>query len=397
MKLSQVNRRALCRLAAIGLVLVLGCMAANAQINALYLESNIGNVENMNSVYGYSIDTTTGDLTALPGSPYLSGGTGIYNPTQTGLAFDLDDEVIVNPEKTLLFAVNMHSNNVSVYQINSDGTLTLAPGSPVASGGQEPGSLALLDNPAGQSLLTVVNHDQDAGQTQIGPNLATFQVDNVTGALTPTGTTIPLPLGSAPSQAIVGKAKLEFVDMFMNSSINLYRMKASGAMTLLATAGNPSGNPILGLRHHPTQAVIYAAMPGDIAIGIYRYAPVSGQLKYIKSVPDPGMAVCWLTINAAGTVLYAGESVSQTITVFNIANPANPIQVQHVTLMPGGNAGLTNLALDPTEHWLYGSKGNTLHIFAVNPTDGTLTESHAPFSLPQPTGEIAQGLVTISK
>src|SRR5439155_9050586 len=46
-----------------------------AQVNAVYVESNVGKTANKNSVYAFANDGT-GKLKQIIGSPYLTGGTG---------------------------------------------------------------------------------------------------------------------------------------------------------------------------------------------------------------------------------------------------------------------------------------------------------------------------------
>ncbi|MBA3916900.1 MAG: hypothetical protein H0X25_24270 [Acidobacteriales bacterium] len=167
------------------LVLTLATLAASAfaQTNLIYVESNIGSVSSMNSVIGYSNDGS-GQLTPLPGSPYLTHGTGVYSPTDHN-PFFADGQVITNPEGTLLFAVNGHTNSIAAFNINSDGSLTTVAGSPFSSGGRQPAGLGFADNvlPSNTSVLTVVNKDLDVSQPAGVPNYKTFKV-STSGTLT---------------------------------------------------------------------------------------------------------------------------------------------------------------------------------------------------------------------
>jgi len=69
-------------------------------------------------LYGYSIDST-GQLTALTGSPYTLSSGGY--------------SIAADPAGKLLFVGGQ--GEIMVYTINADGSLTTAPGSPVSSGG----------------------------------------------------------------------------------------------------------------------------------------------------------------------------------------------------------------------------------------------------------------------
>ena len=89
-------------------------------------------------------------------SPYLTGGTGVRDLTHSLATFANDTPVIANREHTLLFAVNEGSNNIAVFRIGLYGDLTPVVGSPFASGGYQPVSLALV-----RDMLTVVNKNGD--------------------------------------------------------------------------------------------------------------------------------------------------------------------------------------------------------------------------------------------
>src|SRR6516162_7082847 len=85
------------------LLVLLLATYAQAQHTVIYVESNIGQVANMNSVYAW-VNDGAGHLSALSGSPFLTGGTGNYVPQKAvATVFQADQEVVINPlNKTLL-------------------------------------------------------------------------------------------------------------------------------------------------------------------------------------------------------------------------------------------------------------------------------------------------------
>ena len=115
------------RLVALALLSPLVPSLAPAATSYLYIESNIGQAADQNSILAYSNDGA-GNLTALPGSPYFTGGTGVYDPTVGPTEFDADQQVIADKTGRLLYAVNGDSNSVAAFQIGSDGTLTAVAG-----------------------------------------------------------------------------------------------------------------------------------------------------------------------------------------------------------------------------------------------------------------------------
>ena len=399
----------LCLLGLVGLV---GGAGVQAQTNAVYLNANIGTVSNANVVLGYSNDGT-GNLTPLPGSPYLTGGTGSAPAVgmSLGLQTDDDQQVIVNKAGTVLLTVNGFSNTVAVFTINSDASLTPIAGSPYTSGGPQPASLGLFDGilASGSSFLVVVNKESDPNQVNPKqPNFQTFTMAS-DGTLTHNvGSQVTLPYGASPSQAAIGQQHLVFGMQFAGggvvgvpSQIYSYRIRSNGTLKLNSTVQTPTGNIFLGEVVHPTQTILYAALPADSQIAVYQYSIPGGILTYQTSVANPGMLACWLAINAAGTRLYSGESASNSITVYDLTNPLLPVQLQHLTLTPTtANSAVTVMRFDPTGQFLYAISNSptssSLHVMNVA-SDGTMTETLAPLTLPVPSGNFPIGLATLMK
>src|SRR5581483_914866 len=87
-------------------LLVAGCFqSAAAQGNFVYVNSNYGRTAGMNSVMGFKNDGF-GNLSPVPGSPFLTHGTGVFDPHGTLNPTDADQQVIVDPQGTFLYAVN---------------------------------------------------------------------------------------------------------------------------------------------------------------------------------------------------------------------------------------------------------------------------------------------------
>jgi hypothetical protein len=78
------------------------------------------------ALYAWSIDPTTGGLTAISGSPYTAPFLSDY-----GLGVG-QANMITNPAGTLLFISDTLQNEIYVYTIGSGGVLTLVTGSPFA-------------------------------------------------------------------------------------------------------------------------------------------------------------------------------------------------------------------------------------------------------------------------
>ncbi len=117
--------------------------------------------QNSNDVSAYSVDATTGALTAIAGSPFAAGA----NPS--GVAFDY-----LGTEE-FAYVVNAGSNNVSAYSVNmTTGALTAVAGSPFATG-TDPDRLS-FDSSGDFAYLA--NHGS--------ASVSAFSINATTGALT---------------------------------------------------------------------------------------------------------------------------------------------------------------------------------------------------------------------
>ncbi len=371
--------------------------------NFVYVESNdpAGN-----AIFGFKRQPD-GSLVPLPKSPYPAGGLGI-TPTFALGPFDSDQNVIVNPDHTLLFAVNGGSNSIAVFSIAANGVLMPVAGSPFASGGSNPVSVGL----AGDTLC-VVNQDQDPDHPGLFlPNYTSFRVTSG-GKLTPiTKSTFYVDAGSSPSQALISPDdQVLFGAEFLGGLLRTFTIANNGRLSPGVVRSLPPGefagtgappNP-LGLAVHPTLPLLYVDFVTISRIGVYRYTP-AGNLHFVRSVPDSGVAPCWALVNKKGTRLYASNTGDSSITVFDIGiDPTEPIEIQKVSLRTTGNC--FQFALDSTESFLHvvtqqsaaseNVTANGLNVLKVA-ADGTLTEvPSSPTLLPVPNLVRPQGVAAL--
>ncbi|MBA3916235.1 MAG: beta-propeller fold lactonase family protein [Acidobacteriales bacterium] len=390
------------------LAVALVCLIAAsgfAQLDLLYINANIGACPtcqtNANQVLAYTLNTKMGKLTRVLG-PFTTGGSGVYrNPP--GSEIDADQQVIVNQAGTLLFAVDGNSDDIAVFTINSDGSLTAVAGSPFASNGPQPASLGLLEDPkigGGNSILVVANKDNDPLQPPTAPNFSTFLV-SPTGVLTlNTNATTALPSGSSPSQALINQKGDLLLGMLYygtnnHASLTSYRIKINGSLSAIATVNPPNnGKNFLGEVEHPTTSALYTGLPDQNDVGIYQFGIVAGTIAFDKTVTVPGKLPGWMTINKKGTRLYVSDNSSSSVTVYKTSSSLSPAELQNFVLSSGGSFGATSIALDPTETYLFVLAGNTLHELTLL-SDGTLSETIAAHLLPIPAGTIPTGMTAL--
>lgn len=114
----------------------------------------------LNCVSVFSLDSGTGALTEVPGSPFASG--------------DGPGAIAIDPSGKFVFVGNTAGNSLSAYTIDASGNLKPVAGTPLALGtNTQPSSIAV--DPAGKLVYVSIVPKQVAG----------FAIDPGTGALTP--------------------------------------------------------------------------------------------------------------------------------------------------------------------------------------------------------------------
>lgn len=368
----------------------------------VYVETNS---PDGNAVLAYNRDPR-GRLSLM--GTYPTGGTGVFDASLQLGPFDSDQNLIVNPERTHLFAVNSGSNSIAVFNIHNNGALTPVAGSPFPSGGRNPVSIGLA-----RDVLAVVNKGMDPAQPAGAANYTAFRV-TPQGQLTTLLSTETIDPAISATQALVSPSKqLVFGADFLGGLLRSFLVRPDGALLQTGLVAPPAfeanGTTTaalpLGLAAHPTQPLIYVGHVTVSRIGLYTYDE-RGHLTFIRSVPDSGTAVCWLASNAAGTRLYASNTGDNSITVYDTSSPFNPVEIQHLLLKGSGSA--FQIALDPAEAYLYVvtqratgdtplGEGNNLHVLSINVATGRLSQNaHSIIPLDvQPLGTRPQGVVAM--
>ena len=171
---------------------------------------------NANTISAYSVDTSTGVQTQIPGSPFPAGPNPYF--------------VAVHPSGNFLYADNGNGQSVSAYSLDSmTGALTQIAGSPFTVG-SIPKGMAL--DPTGKYAF-VANSDSN--------NMSGFTIVSTTGALEPIAGS-PFPTGTTPDWAIVDPlSKFLYVVNFSSNNISVFAIDpTSGFLTSVGTV--PAGS-----------------------------------------------------------------------------------------------------------------------------------------------------------
>ncbi len=370
----------------------------NIPTNVVYVQSN-NPLPGKNSVLAYSRNPVTGVLTELPGSPFLTGGTGWLNGAEVLGPDDTDHEIVATPDHRFLYVTNQGSNTIAAFAIQSDGSLKAVPGSPFPSGGVGPGSIGIDGY-----LLFVANRGD-----QSGANPGTHKPDYASFLILPEGSLFPLPwpqpalsLGASPTVALIAPGGQLMFDshLFENSfvippgfpafvppfssELHSYKVNPIGQLTPAAQTAPPFPPIppfILGLQVHPTKKILYAGYVVAGLLATYTYDD-NGNLTFVGTTAGaPNNGLCWIAISPDAQNLYTSDAITDQIDVYSIAaDPLHPVLVQTVNLAGTKNPVDFNTIgtfFDTTPFQLQVSPdGKFLQVVnheTSNPTGGNLT------------------------
>ena len=326
-----------------------------------------------NQIFGFQVNELTGALTVLPGFPVGTGGNGSGVTDSEHLAYD--------PANSRLYAVNLGSHTISAYSLNlTTGALTALPYSPISLGTGFWNCLAV--HPTGSPLVVgdgsanrqVASFNiTDSGATaaagspfatgtsepssfafsrdgnylyaggNFGPDIAGFSVNAGTGVLT----ALPgSPFNSGASNPVAyatDSAGRLFVSHVFANQIRVFTTSAG---LLSPVLGNPF---ISGLTQadrgllHPAGYYLVADRTGN-RVGVYRIdgSGPSTTLTAVGGSPfaSGGLFTNLLALNQSGAFLFAANGDSRNITAFNVnagtGELTNPVTQAANTLGPTG-------------------------------------------------------------
>ena len=223
--------------------------------------------------------------------------------------------------------------------------------------GSDPVSMGLHGD-----VLVVVNKDSDPAQNAnlVQPNYTTFRVSR-SGALTPiSGSTVSVAYGSSPSQALVAsQGPFVFGADFLGGLLQSFYLDSQGrlhqnlpqALPSSLFTGQTVAHEPLGMRTNPNAPVLYVNITPLSEVTVYSYFGF-GPPSFVTAVSDSGKAPCWATVNPSGTRLYLTNTGDNSIEVYDLTNPFNPVDIQHFVMDSTIGAAFSSV-IDASDQWLY--------------------------------------------
>jgi 6-phosphogluconolactonase len=353
------------------------------------------NTAGSNTVAGYA-EGPNGSLTALPGSPFAVGGAGF------GQGLGSQNSIEATSNGRYLLVSDGGSNEISVLNINTDGSLTPVPNSPFPSGGTKPVSIAEHGN-----LVYVANDGVAATATAPATpaDYAGFSL-SFAGQLAPLATA-PVQVPSAANDlgdVLINRSGTNLVGTEVSSGlIDSFSLNAQGALSadtqVPAQVAGPFGSAFRPT--DPNQLYVSDAHGGTLAGAVSAYnVATNSVLTPIGSSPfaDQQTAPCWAAISPNGQYLFAANAGSGSYSSYAI-NFDGSLTLLGDLPMPTLSNGKAPTPLDTTVDALgrnlYGIDNGLPGVSMIHLNDGYMLASPtSPVALPAgatPSGIVAVG------
>jgi 6-phosphogluconolactonase (cycloisomerase 2 family) len=267
--------------------------------------------DNAGSISVFSINATTGALTAVTGSPFTGSGPA--------------NNIAINPAGTSLFVA---ANGVNAYSINATtGALTAVSGSPFTT---PVAPYGVTVDPTGKFLYASIFGNLTT--TQTAPDVITFSIGS-TGALTQLsaqgvdgnqGEALALTTGS---KAVTYTPKFAYVTNEIDSTISEFTINDStGALTAVTGSPISDTNGPFAVAATPSGAFVYTAdynsSTSAFAVSEYSVNATTGALTLVSGSPITGFgAIAGITVDPTSSYLLVADATNEVIDTYTI-NPA---------------------------------------------------------------------------
>ncbi len=309
-----------------------------------------------NNVSAYSINSATGLLTAVAGSPFVAG----TNPTAAA----------VDPKGKFVYVANASSSNVSAFNINAaTGVLTAVAGSPFAAG-NEPRAVT-------------VDPDGKFAYVSTFSEIAAFAIDPVTGALTSVASS-PFAATSNPDPqgiAIDPSGNFAFVANGNNNNLlNLIINQTTGALTFPAgpvPSTTLAGSYPISTVVDPSGRFVYVANLAANSVSALRIntSPANGGFTAPPGVPvAAGTTPATVTVEPGGKYAYTANRGSNNVSAYSIDLVTGALKTLLGSPFAAGTSP-NSIKVDSSGKFAYTANGtsNNVSAFNINPGTGALT------------------------
>lgn len=330
------------------------------------------NTTEMNLVVAFNRDMN-GLLTFVASYPTQGKGTGTKEVSTATTIDGIDPlhsegSLTLSREGRFLFAVNAGSHSISSFIVTENGRLIFA--DVKASGGAQPNSIGVFGN-----LLYVSNVGYP--DNQFPSNISGFYIEE-DGRLTPVpGSTHSLStINAQPAQVLFSPDGSKIVIPELTTDrLSVFNVNKNGTVT--GPMINESNGKMPFGSYFLSSGLLLVTEAGPNALSSYSLSE-KGILHVISGSVSTGQkATCWVTTTKNERFAYATNTLSGTITIYQINSIGALTVLGHVTSTPPGlpTGFPMNIEVSQDGRYLYTLNGNqgTISVFQIN-DDGSLAQ-----------------------
>jgi 6-phosphogluconolactonase len=372
MKFSKLGQGLLAVAVSIGIGLGIISCGANNTVDYVFVTAS---KNNPGQIGVYRVDQESGALTAIPDSPYSSGGR---NPVAE----------VTSPNGKYLYVINHDDNTIVEFAIGTDGKIY--PQHTYNTPGTEPSALTI--SPAG-TLLFVVDTYQ-AGYTDANPGPGAIVVypinsDGSLGSNIANGNLPYWPVEDNPSSvnapALVSTSSTIGYVYVVNtntaaqagtvSAFSYSTASGGGKLTTVPNSPFQSGVSPNASASDPTGRFYYVTDSATNQLIAYTIQP-SGVLIYVQNGPfKTDVFPDAVTVSASGQYIYVANYNSNDISAYTI-DQGTGAPSSLATAIFATKTGPTCVMIEPAlGRFLYTSNflDNSITGYQLNPNNGNLT------------------------
>jgi len=296
----------------------------------------------------YREDPNSGVLTILRVSP-ITAGPGVQS-------------LVVHPSKKFLYAANSGENDISLFTIASDGTLT-------ESGSRTPvgiGPTLLVMDSAGSFLYV--------GNSGSPGSISVFSIDGSSGALSPV-TGSPFQTGIAPlNMKLAPSGNFLYVTGAGTPTGVIETWTVTSGGLSLPQVSQAGANPY-GLAITPNGSYLYTANTTDNSISEFGINADGSLTALASPLGEAYTSPVSVLVDPSGGYLYVANEGSSNVAGYSIGSDGG---LTLLTNSPfGGNANPNFVASDPAGKYLFvgnQSSSAAIQTFSLDRSNGTLAD-----------------------
>lgn len=296
-------------------------------------------------VTSFRVNTNTGDLSQILGSPYPTG----VSPTA----------IRVHPSGKFAYVSNAGEDTISFYTIGSTGALTEV--TPRAVTGDQPSDLVM--DPGGKFLFSI----NSAGNT-----VSAFSIDAKSGALSVVGGSPYQTFGFTPIRgAITPSGGFLYVANSNSATISGFAIDGSGGLTQIAHSPIAVGNGPNWIAIDPSGKFLYVANLQDGTFSGFLIDGTTGQLQAMGGSPF-GVSTTTTTIIPLSSLVVDASGKYLYVTALNSSSNVYGFTIDSTTGVPTAFASGSPIAAGSGAAFVVNDTSGQL-IFVGNQTSNSLS------------------------